>query len=463
MTTQSARTTAEISAWRRETETALLSGLLRHSGRDPELLDDVLTIFPQNLWLDQRCRETVRALAGLAERSKAPALHLVGAELLTKFPDALSWLAEVFTWDGHIGPESVRIAAEKMRAEHTKSLVATALAEAVGIAKDPAYDTSSLEDALRNCVSILENAGLDGFETSDPLDEYFHGLETGPKPLISTPWTGLNRALAGGVSRGELIVLGARPSVGKTAFAVNWFWHTAACGGNALFFSLEMTRDELFGRIVAKLAGIDSRLLRRRLEPEILNRLESVRERMTGKRMRVEDSGLLTPADIRRICKARARREGPLDLVVVDYLQLVAPNGKCDSREREVSSISRACKLLAKDLNVPVLLLAQLNRENEKTNREPRLSDLRESGSIEQDADTVLFLHQDKNLCERCRKRALPEPLTVLVAKGRNTGVGFARLVYDKSTQNISDPDRDYLAQLDILQRGYVRPDDNDF
>lgn len=457
MTTQSARTTAEISAWRREMETALLSGLLNFCSRDSELLDDVLTIFPLDLWRDERCRKTVKVLATFAERTEASSLHLVESKLLTEFPDALSWLAEVYVcWNGHVGPTSVRLAAEKMRAEHTKSLVAIALTEAANIAKDPAYDVVSLEDALRNCVGILENAGLDDFESADPLADYFHSLEAGPKPLISTPWSGLNRALAGGVSRGELIVLGARPSVGKTAFAVNWFWHTAACGGNALLFSLEMTRDELFNRIVAKLAGIDSRLLRGRIESEIMNRLQEVRARMTGKRMHIEDSGLLTPADIRRICKARSRREGPLDLVVIDYLQLVTPNGKFGNREQEVSSISRSFKLLAKDLNVPVLLLAQLNRENEKNNREPKLSDLRESGSIEQDADTVLFLHQDRNLCERCRKRMLPEPLTALVAKGRNTGVGYTRLAYNKSTQNISDPDKEYLSQMDILQRGYA-------
>lgn len=452
----------ELSQWRQDAELNLLAGILWHGRKDSDLAEDVLSIFRPEMWIEPKCYITAKAMQRMLDEGEEVCLDLVCAKVLSEICGASLWLAETFErGESFIGPSSVRHAAEKLFYEHVKAQSVLSLSEALRVAKDPGYDLATLQDVVGGCLSSIENSEAPRAGGKDQLDEYFNQLEAGEAPLIRTPWDGLNYALAGGVSPGELVVIGARPSVGKSAFAVNWLWNVAACGGNTVFFSLEMSKREVFNRISAKLAQVDLREFRGKMSTATLAKVQNeALPRMEGKGLFVDDRGQISPAEMRRICKTRAKIK-PLSLVVIDYLQLVTPDEKQGNREQEVSSISRKCKLLAKDLNVPVLLLAQLNREIEKQNREPKLSDLRESGAIEQDADTILFLHQGKREAERCQAKNLPEPLKVIVSKGRNTGTGFTKLVYNKAIQNIVDMDGEFKARIEMMTRGYSSFVDN--
>ena len=452
----------ELSQWRSEAELNLLAGILWHARRDSDLAEDVLSIFKPDMWLDPKCNTTVKAIRQMVEEGEEAHLDLVCARVLSEICGASIWLAEIFErGESFIGPSTVRHAAEKLFCEHVKAQSVLSLSEALRVARDPGYDLATLQEVVSGCLLGIESSEAPTPEGKDQLAEYFAQLEAGEAPIVRTPWDGLNHALAGGVASGELVVIGARPSVGKSAFAVNWLWNVAACGGNTVFFSLEMSRREVFNRMAAKLAQVNLRDFRGKMSAALLAKIqEDALQKMEGKGLFVDERGQINPAEMRRVCKAQAKKK-PLSLVVIDYLQLVTPDEKQGNREQEVSSISRKCKLLAKDLNVPVLLLAQLNREIEKQNREPKLSDLRESGAIEQDADTIMFLHQDKREAERCQSRGLPEPLKVIVAKGRNTGTGFTKLVYNKAIQNIADMDGEFKARMEMMTYGHSTFVDN--
>lgn len=462
-----------VSDWRKQKEMGLLAGMLRHYQQDPDLVPDVLDTYKPEMWLAHNCKATAQIMRQMADEGEEHRLDLVAARLFNKMgetengnplfgPDISPslWLFEIYEWDGHLGPATVRIAAQKLFEEHLKDLSLLALSEAMSQAQNPAIPLDVLASSVKNCFELLENNGMT--ESVDQLAEYSAMLETGEALPTPTPWENLNHALAGGVAPGELVVIGARPSVGKSALAINWAWNVADKGGNVAFFSLEMSRKQVFDRIAAKLAQINLGLFRGKMSQGLFEKVQAeALLPMAGKSLFVEDKGQITPAKIRQVCKSK-HKLAPLSLIVIDYLQLVTPDEKKGNREQDVSSISRACKLLAKDLSVPVILLAQLNREAEKTGRAPKLSDLRESGAIEQDADTILFLHQDQRDANACIKRKWAEPLQVLIAKGRSTGKGFAKLVYDKPTQSILDMTKEHQGRMDLATKDYVSKPGND-
>jgi len=226
---------------------------------------------------------------------------------------------------------------------------------------------------------------------------------------------------------GELVVLAARPGMGKTALAGCIAVETARSGVPVLFVSREV-RDETLGqRILAREGRLDARIFRdgmasaQRLFPAIQQAAQAI----SSLPLSIVEKSIapMTPREVRRLAKSRRG----LGLVVVDYLQLMVPDTRASSREREVAEMSRAFKQLALDCNCPVLLLSQLNRRSEEGDRPPQLSDLRESGAIEQDADIVIFLYARKNTLSLSRM-----PVKAIVAKGRSSGTGTAHLLFDK-------------------------------
>jgi replicative DNA helicase len=237
-----------------------------------------------------------------------------------------------------------------------------------------------------------------------------------------------------GFQRQEMIILAARPSMGKTSLALN-FAEAASMpkrgtGVTTLVFSLEMGAAQLALRMLCSRARVNMKLLRDGLlskHGDEQQRLLQAADEFTKSPIFLDDSSHLTIMELR----AKARRlhaRSPLGFIVVDYLQLLAPTDSKTPREQQVAEISRGLKALAKELNVPVLVLSQLNRSAEKENRTPKLSDLRESGSIEQDADVVLMLARPKDADEKFQVAS--DSAELIVAKQRNGPVGELKLTF---------------------------------
>jgi replicative DNA helicase len=274
-------------------------------------------------------------------------------------------------------------------------------------------DTITLGDALKEAYDRLDHRKKQG-------ENEFSGIATGYLDLDN---------LTAGFQNSELIILAARPSVGKTAFALNIARHVIVEEKlPVLFVSLEQARVELAERLICCQARVDSHRLRRgHLGSDEMQKIFEAGDILSNGQLFIDD----TPGQSMLRIAANARRlkkRHNLRLVMIDYLQLIDPDDRRDSRQEQVSAISRRLKFLARELKVPVVALAQVNRSSEdRQDHRPRLSDLRESGAIEQDADTVLMLHrpdkepgQDEGLIE------------VIVAKQRNGPTGEVSLAYIK-------------------------------
>lgn len=238
-------------------------------------------------------------------------------------------------------------------------------------------------ESLQSAAELLP-AVLDGME------------HVGPRG-VSTGIPGLDELLGGGLGRGQTVVIGARPSVGKSMLGVNLAAAAASAGVATMVFSHEMTRTELMQRFISRESGVPlTRVRSGKLVEEDWNRIGRATGRIDGWPLFIDDESGMTVADYRaRIRKAQRRRRKPA-LVVSDYLQLVKPADRAISREQQVAQISGDCKALSKDFDLPLVMLAQLSRAAEqRRDSRPVLSDLRESGAIENDADVVALLHQE--------------------------------------------------------------------
>ncbi len=213
---------------------------------------------------------------------------------------------------------------------------------------------------------------------------------------LSTGFRDLDGRLAG-LHPANLVVIAARPSMGKTALALNIAQNIAESDHPVALFTLEMSREEVVLRLLSAMAGVDSHKLRTgQLGPELWQRVVRETSRLYQMPFFVDDSPDLTVTSIRAKCRRLARKRG-LDLVVVDYLQLMQSSGRSENRQQEIADISLSLKNLARELRVPVIAVSQLNRALEqRENKRPRLGDLRESGAIEQDADVVMFIYRDE-------------------------------------------------------------------
>lgn len=232
--------------------------------------------------------------------------------------------------------------------------------------------------------------------------------------------------LTGGFQNTDLIILAARPSMGKSALSLDLCAGVTAADPKAVvaYFSLEMSKRQCAERLICSIAEIDSARYRiGSLTPREWGEVETVSNMLTRKRINVDDSPALSVLDIKSKARHIKSREGRLDMIVIDYLQLMRGSRKTDSRQQEVSDISRDLKALAKELNVPIVALSQLSRSCEsRQDKRPLLSDLRESGAIEQDADIVAFLYRDEYYNE-------PTPETA----------GMAELIFRKHRHGATD------------------------
>ena len=279
-------------------------------------------------------------------------------------------------------------------ADEIQSLVAEGTGEA----------DSVLEAAERKIYQLRQGRNVGGLQpVSMVIQRVYSALSDaavngGGIPGLSTGMPDLDQVTMG-LKKGELILIAARPGQGKTSMALNLARYIGEHSGQTVaVFSLEMSREELVQRLLSSAAMVDGKKLAMgRLSPAEWDRVVAAAAQLSKTDIRVDDNSTLSVADM----NAQCRRLGNLGLVVIDYLQLMQTSGSghsyaSESRTQAVSDMSRMLKIMAKELNVPVICLSQLNRANEgRTNKRPMLSDLRESGSIEQDADIVIALYRD--------------------------------------------------------------------
>ena len=273
---------------------------------------------------------------------------------------------------------------------------------------------SPLQRLLLSEADILEARG----ETRGQ----FNGLETGYKSLD---------LILQGLQPSSMTIIGARPGTGKTAFALGILIHVGAVVKRpALFFSLEMSRQELAERILASTARIDSSKLRTGdLSDADWNRAHEAFGFLQSARVFIDDNPSLTVMDVRSRARRIKQQQGDLGVVVVDYLQLMSSRGRAENRQVEVSDMSRSLKILARELQCPVIALSQLSRKLEdRADKRPVMSDLRESGSLEQDADVVLFLFRPEQYGEVANDKK--SEAEIIVGKNRNGPTRTAHLTW---------------------------------
>ncbi len=239
--------------------------------------------------------------------------------------------------------------------------------------------------------------------------------------------------MTSGLQPSDLVVVAGRPSMGKTMFAVNIAEHVALQTNKpVLVFSMEMPADSIVMRMISSLGRIDQQAVRSgRLSKEDWPRVGSTINLISAAPMFIDDTPALTPGELRSRARRVAREQKGLQLIVVDYLQLMRVGDDAENRTAEISEISRSLKALAKELNVPVIALSQLNRSLEqRADKRPMMSDLRESGAIEQDADLILFIYRDEVYNPQTDAKNVAE---IIIAKQRNGPIGKIRLHFQGS------------------------------
>lgn len=255
------------------------------------------------------------------------------------------------------------------------------------------------------------------------------GKETG----ITTGFKDLDRILLG-MQRKDFILLAARPSVGKTALAVNIALNAAKANYKVAIFSLEMSKTQLAQRMISSVSLIN---LKELISGDISD-WEGVFQAsslIASKSIYMDDTAGLSITELRSKCR-RLKAESGLDFIMIDYLQLMTSEGRNENRQQEISTISRSLKALAKELDVPILALSQLSRDSEKNKRKPKLSDLRESGAIEQDADVVILLYREDYQNEEVVNS---NTIELMIAKHRNGETGSIELAFIKECTRFGD------------------------
>jgi len=283
------------------------------------------------------------------------------------------------------------------------------------------------------------------------LAETFHQIETmteGGLTGVPSGFQKLNEML-GGFQLGDLVIVAARPSMGKTALALNMFEHAGIDEGRpAVFFSLEMGKLQIAQRMLCSRAHVDMHRLRRgRLSEHDIQSLHAAADVMRDRAVFVDDTPGMSVMELRAKAR-RLKRLHKIEVIFVDYLQLMFDRARRESRQEEVSAISRGLKALARELEVPVVAMAQLNRQVEsRSGNRPRMSDLRESGAIEQDADVVILLHREEYYC--ADKNNIPPEIKgkaeLIIEKQRNGPTGIVELIFNPEFTRFEASGSQYL------------------
>ena len=271
-------------------------------------------------------------------------------------------------------------------------------------------------------ISTLLAKAAERVDTLYHSDATITGLETGFKDFDQ---------ITSGLQNGELIIIAGRPAMGKTTYALNIAQHAALCKDTkpVLVFSLEMPGDALAMRMLSAWARIDQLKLRTgKFNKDDWPRFGSAVGALSEAKLYIDDTPALSPMELRSRARRLAREHDGLSLIVIDYIQLMQISGMRENRAAEISEISRSLKALAKELNIPVIGLSQLNRSLEQRHdKRPVMSDLRESGALEQDADLIVFIYRDEVYNEETMDKGIAE---IIIGKHRNGPIGKVRLTF---------------------------------
>ncbi len=420
-----------------EAEQSVLGGLMLNNDAWDRIGDTVADV---DFYREDH-RKIYRAISRLIERSN-PADVLTVAESLQMSGDlqavgGISYLQSLT--DSTPSAVNIRLYAEIVR---ERSIMRT-LAKAGEEIADASYSPNGrearqlLDDAEKKIFDIAEmgrknSQGFQSMETlltevMSRLDE----LSKNPSAVVGkeTGFVDLDN-MTSGLHDGDLVIVAGRPSMGKTAFSLNMAEHVAVnLGLPVLIYSMEMGGTQIAGRLLSSLSRVDQQRLRTgQLDARDWDRLSQAMAKLNSAPIQVDETPALNALELRARARRMWRSYGALGLIVVDYLQLMSATSAGENRATEISEISRSLKSLAKELKVPVIALSQLNRSLEqRPNKRPVMSDLRESGAIEQDADVILFIYRDEVYNPESPDKGAAE---IIIGKQRNGPIGTVKLTF---------------------------------
>lgn len=425
-----------------EAEQSVLGGLLLSGlAQDSAAWDAIADKVGEEDFYRHDHRLIFRALADLAEQNKPLDLVTVSAWLRERGElenaGGFAYLATMAK--DTPSAANIRAYAEIVR---EKSILRQLIAVGTGIA-DTAFTAQGrpskelLDEAEQKVFQIAER-GLKQGQAVKPLKQLLKSTIEHIEHLskldsnitgVSTGYVDLD-ALTSGLQKGDLVIVAGRPSMGKTTFSMNIAEYAATHKKlPTLVFSMEMPAEQLTLRLLSSLGRVDQQRIRTgKLADEDWPRIVTAVKIFSDVPLFIDDSPALSPTEVRARARRLMREQGQLGLIVLDYLQLMQVGGTAENRATEISEISRSLKALAKELNCPVIALSQLNRSLEqRPNKRPVMSDLRESGAIEQDADVIMFVYRDEVYNPESPDKGTAE---IIVAKQRNGPIGMVRLTF---------------------------------
>ena len=351
-----------------------------------------------------------------------------------------SYIAELL--DNTVTASNLKKYVDELQSSHVDTMLQISAENIKELAENTHYSAS--EKIEKSERLLLDATALTDNRKYHTMKDILLGVEgrlskTGPEKMgVTTGFRGIDNLLLG-LQKSDLIILAARPSVGKTTLALDIARHAARSGVPVGIFSLEMSEDQLGAKMLAGEAMIGAWKIRKSsiTSNEDKQKVQKAIEDLGNYPIFVDDNASSTMANIKSSAR-RMKKQEKIGLIIVDYLQLITPTDSKASTVAQITEISRSLKILAKELDIPVLALSQLNRAVDTRGGTPRLSDLRDSGSIEQDADIVMFIHREDRIGDRATKEATGIA-DILIEKHRNGPVGRISLNWNEENTTFQD------------------------
>lgn len=409
---------------------------------DNNLVTDICDEIDENMFFDEKNKYIFEAIKELHINGIPIDVGMIKEELDKKkrlnIIGGLSYITEVI--DSVITTANLKYYIDIVKENATRRNLINAATEIVNEAYDEENITSILDDAEKNILNVVKARTVKDFV---PINEILRRAQAKLEELAKNKKliTGLETGfydfdkITTGFQPGELIILAARPGMGKTALALNMATYAATTTDKAVaIFNLEMPAEQLVNRIISAQGGIDAyKLQTGQMQERDWKRYNEAMNNLAETNLYIEDNSGVTVSEIKAKCRRLASMPKGLGLVVIDYLQLITTgNKRVESRQVEVSEISRSLKTMALELGVPVIALSQLSRSAEKRESNmPMLADLRESGSIEQDADIVLFINRKDYYEAKKDQKEKIVPAELVIAKHRKGSLGTIELLFE--------------------------------